>query len=212
MPEYEKFFAESERIAPTGRVHHVWDWLPQEKKSYDATCLDTKCLLGIRNSFSYVTKRVDKRRKHMRGTGAANYFTLTGLDMVNCGITGGKGGPTCHPVIAMSKPDAPSAAEAVALEDEPDPGPMECELLRDTREHRGWRTSYSKVVDSVEENRRFTQYLATQMRHLAFSTTKLAIPARRLSVKERRIQQKNHIAQKLKAEKAFHAHFKGFRA
>ena len=28
VPEYEQFFAESEKIAPTGRVHYVWDWLP----------------------------------------------------------------------------------------------------------------------------------------------------------------------------------------
>ena len=160
----------------------------------------------------------------MRGTGPLNYFVITGLDMVNCKMTGNNEvGAKFYPTIAMPVPkpaDAPAEAAAAApvdveAADAPvgdDPAPMEAELLRDSRAYKGWRTSYSKVLDHGEEKKRFVNYLNGQMKHLSSATEKLDAPKRRLTLSERRADHLTIFAKKKTKAKQTSDYYRALRA
>ena len=87
----------------------------------------------------------------------------------------------------MPKPEPAAGAAAPAAEAAEEPAeehplaPMEEELLRDTRVHREWRVSYSKLDDDIEQTRKFYSYLASQMRHLTSALVKQSETKRRLN-------------------------------
>jgi hypothetical protein len=229
---YKQYFDESEKVQGTGWTNVVWDWMPELKSSYKTTLLDVKCLGGIRNSFSYVTKRNNKNRVQLRGRGA-NWNTLTGLDMVNAKITNNKEmGATFYPQIVLPKAGAPAVPAAAAPAEEAAPAagaedeaaaaaadaeevalaPIESELLRDTRMHNEWRTSYSKLLDDQEQTRKFYSYLSNQMRHLSTALKKSTeTEKRKLDADTLKLSEDSRTLKKAKREKATHAYYKALR-
>jgi hypothetical protein len=215
-PAYQEYFDNAEKISPTGRLHIVWDWMPNAKETYATTTLETKCLKGIRSSFSYTAKRVSAKRVTLRGVGE-NYFKLTGIDMVNNKISGNQElGARFTPKIAMPAAPAPAPAPAPAdaavpaeeAADEAPLAPLAAELLRDTIEFQGWRTSYGKLESDAEQSRKFYNYLALQMKHLASAVDKRFEPTkRRLSAEELKESDDKRTArgnQKLKTANAYY--------
>lgn len=137
---YEKFFQAPCRASATR--HTIVEFLPPRKDTVVVHRFDYKCCGSIRFGFHWEVTRVDKRTKDLRSTKDPN--TLSGLCIRSSGVCGERWRLRTMPVLRVGKPSDPPA-----VDDDEEDGRDEPELLRDTKEWRQWRCSYSKLDDTV---------------------------------------------------------------
>ena len=136
----------------------------------------------------------DERRRGRLTTGRwPNNHMMTAVDMRRVQLSG---------TMSLSvHPEIDSAPEAAAPEDgdallEPPPDDV---LERDTKEHLGWRCSYSKLETEPHKAERFLAYLSAQRRALEGKMALRQEAKRHAPGSSRDALEKQHVAKVAKA-------------
>jgi hypothetical protein len=154
-------FASQARQASHQTTQHVYELTPLEKASVPMRRLTAKCLGGVRHNLSFEFKRLDARRMHW--SKSSDPSTLIALKVRTSTTSEDYWKHEAHPVLrfvdahmALAPLDpAPAAAVLGApaltplgdadIKEDPEEEPLPPELLRSTKEWKGWRVSYCKL-------------------------------------------------------------------
>ena len=141
---FEKYFEREHDIDPSLPTQRVFEFMPSPKKDLKTTHLTLPGCGGIRHSFEWRFKLNDERRRGRLTTGRwPNNHMMTAVDMRRVQLSGTMS-LGVHPEIDFA-PEAAAPGDGDALLEPP----PEDVLERDTKEHSGWRCSYSKLETSL---------------------------------------------------------------
>jgi hypothetical protein len=141
---YIDYFHQTSIIHGEPTEHVFVDYEPVHKASLPWAKFHTWSCLGLQTSFAWTIVRNDDRRTNLVGVDGC---TLTGLDLRNTLMSGlGTYADTrCHPVLEVGVP----IESALPIEEE-----MAAPLTVETKQWRGWRTSYARHEGVSEQTAR----------------------------------------------------------
>jgi hypothetical protein len=177
---HNEAFALEARQASHKTTQHVYELTPGEKADVPMKRVTAKCMGGVRHNFQFQFKRLDIRRVNWLKTSDARI--VSGLSLRTSTTSADHWKHEVHPVLrpvdAPRPPAAPGALAAGAppavaldaaalppaaeadVEEDPEEEQLPLELLRSTKEWKGWRVSYCKLESDAVQAERFRKHLS----------------------------------------------------